>query len=309
MRTQEGSTVWLPSEYVSGRWGQVVWWRVKVKIHSSPLKSMKFDFWSCYWCRADLQGACSLESPRHQANSGSVCVLNPVRLFETPWTVACQDPLSMEFCKQEYWSRLPCPPPWDLPDPGIKLGSPALQMDSLPAELPGKPQQRLWVQFSSVTQSCLTLCDPMDCSTPGLPVHHKLPEFTQTQVHWISDAIQPSHCLWSPSPPTINLSQHQGLFKESVLCIRWPQYWSFSFSPSSEYSGLISFRMDWLDLLVVQGTPKSLPQHHSSKILRCSAFFILQISHPYRTTWKIITWTRWTFVGKVMSFNAFEYTI
>ena len=127
MRTQEGSTVWLPSEYVSGRWGQVVWWRVKAKINSSPLKSMKFDFWSCYWRRADLQGACSLDSPRHQANSGSVCVLSPVWLFETPWTVACQDPLSMGFCEQEYWSGLPCPPPWNLPDPGIKLGSPALQ--------------------------------------------------------------------------------------------------------------------------------------------------------------------------------------
>ena len=106
------------------------------------------------------------------------------------------------------------------------------------------------VQFSSVAQSCLTLCDPMDCSTPGLPVHHQLPEFTEIQVHCVSDAIQPSHPLSSPSPPALNLSQHQGLFRWSVLHIRWPKYWSFSFniSPSNEYSGLISFRIDWLDL-------------------------------------------------------------
>ena len=160
------------------------------------------------------------------------------------------------------------------------------------------------IQFSSVAQSCPTLCDPMDCSTPGLLVHHQLPEFTQTHIHWVSHAIQPSHPLSSPFLPTFNLSQHQGLFKESVLCIRWPKYWSFSFSISlsSEYLGLISFRIDWLDLLVVQGTLKSLLQHHSSKAqLQCSAFFIVQLSHPYMTTGKTIALTRWTFVGKVMS--------
>ena len=134
-------------------------------------------------------------------------------------------------------------------------------------------------QFSSVqlvAQSCPTLGDPMDCSTPGLPVHHQLPKLAQTHAPWDSDAIQPSHPLSPPSPPTFNLSQHQGLSNESVLCIRWPKYWSFSFSisPSNEYSGLISFRMDWLDLLAVQETLKSLLQHQSSKasILRCSAF-------------------------------------
>ena len=102
----------------------------------------------------------------------------------------------------------------------------------------------------------------MNRSTPGLPVHHQLPEFTQTQVHRVSDAIQPSHPLSSPSPPALNLSQHQGLFY-----IRWPKYWSFSFSisPSNEHPRLISFRMDWLDLLAVQATLKSLLQHHSSK--------------------------------------------
>ena len=126
---------------------------------------------------------------------------------------------------------------------------------------------QILVQFSSVTHSCLTLCNAMDCSMPGLPVHHQLPEFTQTDVHRVGDTIQPSHPLLSPSLPTFNLSQHQGISSESVLCIRWPKYWSFSFSisPSNEYSGLLSFGMDWLDILAVQGTVKSLLQHHSSK--------------------------------------------
>ena len=287
------------------------------------------------------------------------------------------------------------------------------------------------VQFSSVTQPCLTLCNPMDCSTPGLHVHRQLPEFAQTHIHWVGDAIQPSHPLSSPSSPAFNLSQHQGLFKwvsfshqvakvlecqlqhqsfqwifrtdflrdglvgssynprdsqesspipqfksinssalsllygptlcdpmdcsmpvfpvlhhlpefaqahvhwfylmdsscpsnhlilcpllllpsmflsirvfsnESALCIRWPKYWSFSFSirPSSEHPGLMSFRMDWLDLLAVHGTLKSLLQHHNSKAsVLCSAFFIVQFSHAYVTTGKTIALTRWTFVGKV----------
>ena len=149
------------------------------------------------------------------------------------------------------------------------------------------------VQFSLVAQSCLTLCDPMDCSTLGFPVHHQLPELVQTHVHWVGDAIQPSHLLSSPSPPAFNLSQHQGLSNESVLPIRWPKYWSFSFSISlsNEYSGLISFRIDRLDLLAVQGTLKSLLQHHSSKasILWCSTFFIVQLSHSYMTTGKTST--------------------
>ena len=145
----------------------------------------------------------------------------------------------------------------------------------------------------------------MDCSTPGFPVHQQPPELAQTHVHWVGDAIQLSHPLSSPSPPAFNLSQHQGLFKESHLCIMWPKYWSFSFSisPSSEHSGLISFRMDWLDLLAVQGTLKSLLQHHSLKasILWCSAFFMVQLSLPYMTTGKIIALTRRIFVGEVMS--------
>ena len=134
------------------------------------------------------------------------------------------------------------------------------------------------VQFSSVAQSCTTLHEPLNRSTPGLPVHHQLLEFTQTHAHQVGDAIQPSHPLSSPSPPAPNPSQHQGLSSESALHIRWPKYWSFSFSisASNEYSGLISFRMGWLDLLAVQGTLKSLLQYHSLKasILRCSAFFL-----------------------------------
>ena len=142
----------------------------------------------------------------------------------------------------------------------------------------------------------------MDCSTPGFLVYHQLPEFTQTHVHWVSDTIQPSHPL-SPSPPAFNLSQHQGLFKWLGSSHQVAKYWSFSFniSPSNEHPGLISFRIDWLDLLAVQGTLKSLLQHHSSKAsnLQCSAFFIVQLSHPYLTTGKTNALTR--LVGKVMS--------
>ena len=121
------------------------------------------------------------------------------------------------------------------------------------------------VQFSSVAQSCLTLCDPMNHSTPGLPIHHQLLEFTQTHVHRVGEANQPSHPLSSPSPPAPNPSQHQGLSNESALHMRWSSYWSFSFSisSSSEHPGLISFKMDWLDLLSVQGTLESLLQSHS----------------------------------------------
>ena len=148
-------------------------------------------------------------------------------------------------------------------------------------------------QFSSVTQLSLTLCDPVYCSTPGFPVHHQLPELAQTHVHRLGDAIQPSHPLLSPSPPAFNLPQHQGLSSESLLCIRWPNYWSFSFSPSSEYSGLISFRIDWFDLLAVQGTLKSLFKPHSSKasILWHSPFFMVQHTHPCVTTGKTIALT------------------
>ena len=161
------------------------------------------------------------------------------------------------------------------------------------------------IQYSSFTQSCLTLCDSMDRSMPGLHVHHQLLEFIQTHVHWVSDAIQPSHPLSSISPPAFSLAQLQGLFKWVSSLHQVARYWSFIYriSPSNEYSGLISFRIDWLDLLAVQVTLKSLLQHHSSKalILWCLSFFTVQLSHPYMTTGKTIALTIQTFVGKVMS--------
>ena len=140
---------------------------------------------------------------------------------------------------------------------------------------------------------------------PGFLVHCQLLVFTQTHVLRVGGAIQPSHPLSSPSPLAFNFPSISVFSSELVLHIRWPKYWSFSFSisPSNEYSGLISFRMDWLDILAVQGTLKSLLQHHSSKasVLWCSVFFIVQLSHPYMTTGKIIALTRRTFVGRVMS--------
>ena len=145
----------------------------------------------------------------------------------------------------------------------------------------------------------------MNRSMPSLPVHHQLPKFTETHVHRVSDASQPSPPLPSPSHPATNPSQHQSLSNESTLHMRWPKYWSFSFSisPSNEDPGLISFRMDWLDLLAVQGTLKSLLQHHSSKasIPWHSAFFTVQLLHPYVTTRKTTALTRRTLDGKVMS--------
>ena len=156
----------------------------------------------------------------------------------------------------------------------------------------------------SVVQLCLMLCDPMDCSTPGIPVLHYLQEFAQTIAHWISDAIQPSHPLSSPSSPVLNISQHQGLFQwvssshqvAKVLELQ-PQHQFFQWIFRS-----ISFRIDWLDLLAVQGTLKSPLQHHSSKasVLWHSAFFMAQLLHPYMTTGKTIALTIWTFVCKVM---------
>ena len=158
-----------------------------------------------------------------------------------------------------------------------------------------------WFQFGSVAQSCLTFCNPMDCSMPGFPVHHQLLEFTQTHVYWVCDAIQPSHpvgpfssCLQScPASGSFPMSQFFTSGEQSI----------FSISPSNEYSGLISFRMDWLDLLAVQGTLKSLLQHYSSKasILQCSTFFMVQLSYLYMATGKTIALTRWTSVDKVMS--------
>ena len=165
--------------------------------------------------------------------------------------------------------------------------------------------QWLSVQFSSVSQSCPTLCDPMNHSTPGLPVHHQI--WSLLKLTSIESVMPSSHLiifrplLLLPSIfPSIRVFSN-----ESALHIRWPKYWSFSFSisPSNEYSGFISVRVDWSDLLTVQGTLKSLFQHHNAKasILWCSAFFMVQLSHPYMTTGKTIALTIQTFVGKVMS--------
>ena len=145
----------------------------------------------------------------------------------------------------------------------------------------------------------------MDCSTPGFFVLHHLLELAQTHVHWVGDAIQPSHPLLTPLTLPSIFASIRVFSNESALHIRWPKYWSFSFSISlsSEYSRLISFRTDWFDLLAIQGTCKSLLQHHSLKasILWRSTFFIVQLSHLYMITGKTIALTRWTFAGKVMS--------
>ena len=161
----------------------------------------------------------------------------------------------------------------------------------------------IWVELSSVQSLSRIWLFVTPNSTPGFPVHHQLPELAQTHVHWVGDAIQISHSLLLLLPsifPSIRLFSN-----ESVLRIRWPKYRNFTFSinPSNEYSGMISFRIDWFELLAVQGALKSLLQHHSSKaaILQRSAFFIVQFSQLYMTTGKMIALTRWTFVGKVMS--------
>ena len=153
-----------------------------------------------------------------------------VWLFATHLTAACQAPPSMGFSRQEYWSELPCPPPGDLPEPGIKLVS--LMFPGLAGKF----------FTTSAINSCLTLCDPMDCSTPGLPVHHQLLQLAQTHVHQVSHANQPSHPLSSPSPPAFNLSQFVGLF-QWLLHNRWPKDWSFSINPSA--SVLPMNTQDW----------------------------------------------------------------
>ena len=139
----------------------------------------------------------------------------------------------------------------------------------------------------------------MDCSMPDFPVHHQLPDLAQTHIHGAGDAIQPSCPLLSPSSSAFSHSQHQVFSFSFFLSIRWTRYWSFSISPLNEYSGLISFWIDWFDLFVVQGTLRSLLQLHNSKasFLQCSTFLIIQFSHPYMTTGKTIALTTWTFVG------------
>ena len=248
--------------------------------------------------------------------------------------------------KKEYWSGLPCPFPGYLPNPGIEPRWPALQVDSVVSEPPGKPKniavgslsilqgnfptqesnqdllhcrrilyqlsyleslRRASVQFSSVQSlSCVRLFAapwiPACQASLSITISRSSLKLTSIELVMPSSHLILCHPLFllPPIPPNIRVFSN-----ESTLCMRWPKYWSFSFSiiPSKEHPGLISFRMDWLDLLAVQGTLKSLLQHHSSKasILWRSAFFTVQLSRPYMTTGKNIALTRWTFVGKVMS--------
>ena len=168
------------------------------------------------------------------------------------------------------------------------------------------------VQFSRSVMA--DSCDPMDCSTTGFHVHHQFPELAQTHICGVIDDIEPSHPLSSPFPPAFNLSHHQGLFYwVGSLLIRWPKCWSFSLSISlsNEYSGLISFTIDWLDLLAVQGTLNSRLQHHSSKasIFQCSAFFMVQLSHLYMTVRKTIALTIQMFVGKVILTEQWDINV
>ena len=176
------------------------------------------------------------------------------------------------------------------------------------------------IPILSSTYSCVVvaqllshvwLCNPMDCSTPGFPVLHYLPQFAQTHVHWVDDAIQSSHPLSHPSPPALNLSQHQDLFQWVGPSHQMAKYWSFGISPSSAYSGLISIMIDWFDLLAIERTFKSILQHHSSKalILWRSAFIMVQLSHPYMTTGKTIALTIQTFVGKISSLLFNTHTL
>ena len=227
--------------------------------------------------------------------------LSRVWLFVNPWTVACQVPLSLGFSRQEYLSGLPFPSPGDLPNLGMELAFPALAGWFFTTEQPGKHTVALWC--CSVTQSCPTFWGPMDCSTPGFPVLHYLPEFAQTHVHWVGDAIQPSHPLLSPSPPALNLSQHQGLFQWVSSAHQVAELLELQLQ-SFEWIFRTYFLYNWLFWSCSpRDSQKSLLQHHSSKasILQHTAFFIVQLSHPYMTTGKTIALTRQTFVGKVMS--------
>ena len=175
----------------------------------------------------------------------------------------------MGFSRQGYWTGLPFPSPGDLPDPGIKPGSPVLQADCLPSEPPRSP-------FSSVAQSCLTVCNPMDCSMPGLPVHYQLPEFTQTHVHRISDAIQPSHLLSSASPPTFNLSQHEGLFQRVSSSHQVAKILEFHLQHhlSYEHPGLIS--LGWTGWISLQS--KGHSRVFSNTTVHKHQFFSAQLS-------------------------------
>ena len=248
--------------------------------------------------------------------------LSHVRLFVTPWTLAYQAPPSIEFSRQEYWSGLPFPSPGDLPNPGIQPSLPYCRWILYQLSHQGSPLEGLMLKLKLQYFGHLMRRAGSLEKTLMLGKIEGRRRRGQQRARWL-DSITNSWSLLKLMSiesvmrchhfilccPLLLLPSNYPLIRvfsnESVLCIRWPKYWSFSFStsPSNEYSGLISFRMDWLDLLAVQEILKSLLQHHSSKvsILQCSAFFIVQLSHPYMTTGKTIAFTRWTFVGKVMS--------
>ena len=222
---------------------------------------------------------------------------HPSDSFETPWTVACQSSLSMGFPRQEYWSGLPFPSPEDLPNPEIEPKFPALAGRFFTAEPPGKPLKTIVVHSLSRVQLFMTWWTAAHQASLSFTISQSL-----LRLMSIKSVMPSNHlilCLPILLLPSI-FPIIRVFSKESALCIRWPNYWSFCFSisPSSEYSRFISFRIDWFDLLKVQGTFKSLLQHHSPKasILRRSAFFMVQLSHPYMTTGKIITLTMQTFV-------------
>ena len=244
---------------------------------------------------------------RHKATFVRLCAHNHVWRFATPWTVAHQAALSMKFSKQEHRSGLPFPSAADLLHPGIEpvsLGSPELSGRFTTSWAISEATKNVSVQLAQWLSHVRLFATPWTAA-------HTLLFFTNS---WCLlkpmsiESVMPSNrlilCHPLLLPPSI-IPSIRVFSNESALNIRWPKYWSFSFSisPSNEYSGLVSFRMVWLDLLAVQGTLKSLFQHHSSKasILQHSAFFIVQLSHPYMTTEKTMVLTRWTLIGKVMS--------
>ena len=209
----------------------------------------------------------------------------------------------MGFQRQEHWSGLTFPSPGDLPDPGIKPVSPALAADFFTSEPSAKPSSEVFAVIHLL--SCVQIfATPMNCSTPGIPVPHYLPEYPQVHIYWISVAIQPSHPLPPSSPIAFNLSQHQGLFQSVGCSHKVTKVFSFSVNTSNDCLGLISFRIDRFDLLAVQETLKSLFQHSlKASVLQCSAFFISQLSYPYLITGKTIVWIICTFATLSLFFN------
>ena len=232
------------------------------------------------------------------------CACVNAQSWPTLWTVACQVPLSVEFSRQEYWSWVPFPPPRGLPYPRIKSVFPALARRFFTTEPPGKPLSVLFSSVQSLSCVRLFLTPQTTACQASLSITNS---WCLPKLMFIELVIPSNHLIFChPLLLLPSLFPNIRVFSnESAFHIRWPKYWSFSFNISlcNEHLGPISLRMDWLDLLAVQGTLKSLLQHHSSKasILWCSAFFIVQLSHPHMTTGKTTALTRRTFVDKVMS--------